>query len=89
VDARKRPLRGLWIRGDRYYARIAVADINTGVKQVRRVPLDAETVAQAQAELRRLITKREGNSLPILKRTPRFSDYVKHISLFLFEARPV
>ena len=76
VDARKRPIRGLWIRGDKYYARISVSDINTGAKQVRRVPLDAETVAQAQGELRRLVTKREDNSLPILKRTPKFSDYV-------------
>lgn len=34
-------------------------------------------MAQAQAELRRLLTKREDHSLPILKRTPRFGDYVK------------
>ena len=39
VDGRKRPIRGLWIRGSRYYARIAVEDFNTGQKQVRRVPL--------------------------------------------------
>lgn len=83
VDARKRPIRGLWVRNGRYYARIAVEDTDTGQKHVRRVPLEkAETVAQAQAELRRLMTKREDKNLPILKRSPRFDlyadQYLKH-----------
>lgn len=33
-------------------------------------------MAQAQAELRRLLTLREENELPSLKRTPKFCDYV-------------
>jgi integrase len=78
VDGRKRPIRGLWIRGSRYYARIAVEDFNTGRKQVRRVPLDgADSVAQAVAQMRRLLTRREDNALPVLKRTPKFSEYAK------------
>jgi hypothetical protein len=52
-----------------------VEDPGTGRKQVRRVPLAAATVAQAQAELRRLMTKREENALPILKLTPKFREY--------------
>jgi len=75
TDGRKRPIRGLWIRGSRYYARIAVEDFNTGRKQVRRVPLDADSVAQAVAQMRRLLTRREDNALPVLKRTPKFSGY--------------
>ena len=60
LDARKRPIRGLWIRGTRYSARISVQDFNPGRKEVRRVPLKgAQTVAQAQAEMRRLLTRRE------------------------------
>ena len=48
-DGRKRAIRGLWQRGSRFYARIAVEDLNTGRKQVRRVPLEGvHTVAQAQ-----------------------------------------
>jgi integrase len=82
LDGRKRPIRGLWKRNSKFYARIAIEDSNTGVKQVRRVPLEAETVAQAQAELRRLMTKREDNALPILKRTPKFSDYVTQYLAF-------
>jgi integrase len=78
VDGRKRPIRGLWQRGSRFYARIAVEDFNTGRKAVRRVPLEvAQTVAQAQAALRLLQTQREENTLPVLKRTPKFSECVK------------
>jgi integrase len=75
LDGRKRPIRGLWQRNRKFYARISVEDPGTGRKQVRRVPLAADTVAQAQAELRRLMTKREENALPILKLTPKFRDY--------------
>jgi integrase len=78
LDARKRPVRGLWQRGTRFYARIAVEDFNTGRKEVRRVPLEGvQSVAQAQAALRRLQTQREENALPVLKRTPKFSECVK------------
>jgi hypothetical protein len=37
---RKRPIRGLWRRNDRYYAQLTVEDPNTGVKRVKRVPLE-------------------------------------------------
>ena len=78
LDGRKRPIRGLWQRGTRFYARLAVEDLNTGRKEVRRVPLEgAESVAQAVAQMRRLQTQREDNDLPILKRTPKFSECVK------------
>jgi hypothetical protein len=76
LDGRKRPIRGLWIRGSRYYARITVEDINTGHKAVRRMPLEGATsMAQAVAQMRRLLTRREDNALPVLKRTPKFSEY--------------
>jgi len=77
LDGRKRPIRGLWNRNGRYYARVSVEDPATGVKKVRRVPLSAASVAQAQAELRRLLTKREDNELPVLRRTPKFRHYVR------------
>jgi len=64
-DARKRPIRGLWLRNDRFYARLAITDPQTGKKTVRRVASeDAHTVPQAQAELRKLLTNRETDSLP-------------------------
>jgi len=82
-DGRKRPIRGLWQRGSRFYARLAVEDLNTGRKEVRRVPLEgAQSVAQALAAMRRLQTQREENNLPVLKRTPKFSECVKQYLAF-------
>lgn len=77
MDGRKRPVRGLWQRNARYYARLAVTDRETGHTQVRRVPLNGvTTAAQAQAELRRLQTQREAGELPVLRQAPKFRDYV-------------
>ncbi len=90
LNGRKQPVRGLWQRNGRFYARLSVEDPNTGVKQVRRVPLDPETIStipQAQAELRRLQTHRESNSLPTLKQTPKFRDYAKTYINYLREAK--
>jgi integrase len=77
-DGRKQPIRGLWVRNGRFYARLTVEDPNTGTKSVRRVPLeDAKTIPDAVMELKKLQTKREDNALPVLKQTPKFSDYVE------------
>jgi integrase len=84
IDGRKQPIRGLWIRGTRYYARLNVENPITGVKKNRRVPLidkeghAVQTVAQAVAELKRLQTQRSDNALPTLARTPKFGDYAAH-----------
>jgi len=40
MDKRKRPIRGLWERNGRYYAQLAVEDQVTGIKQVKRVPME-------------------------------------------------
>ena len=78
LDQRKRPIRGLWRRNDRYYAQLTVEDPNTGVKRVKRVPLEeAKTDAQAVAKLQELLTQRRKGSLPVLKRTPKFADYAQ------------
>ncbi len=39
LDGRKQPIRGLWIRGTRYYARLNVENPLTGIKKNQRVPL--------------------------------------------------
>lgn len=81
ADGRKQPIRGLWIRGQRYYARLKVENPITGIKTTRRVPLmdkegrPVQTVAQAVAELKRLQTQRSDNALPTLTRTPKFDEY--------------
>src|SRR5271154_6745793 len=40
MDKRKRPVRGLWERNGRYYAQLTVEDQITGIKQVKRVPME-------------------------------------------------
>jgi integrase len=81
LDGRKQPIRGLWVRNGRYYARLSVENNVIGEKAVRRIPLvdkdgkPVGTVSQAVAELKRLETKRADNTLPVLKMTPKFADY--------------
>jgi integrase len=82
MDGRKQPIRGLWIRGARFYARLNVENPITGIKKNQRVPLTGkdgkpvQTVSQAVAELKRLQTQRTDNALPTLTRTPKFDEYV-------------
>lgn len=83
LDGRKQPVRGLWVRNGRYYARLSVENPITGEKRVRRVAVTdkdgkaVETVAQAISELNRLKVRRTENDLPALRRTPKLSDYAK------------
>ncbi len=71
IDKRKRPIRALWERNGRYYAQLTVEDQVTGIKQIKRVPMEGvSTDAQAVAKLQELLTQRRKGSLPILKRTP-------------------
>ena len=75
-DQRKRPIRGLWERNGRFYAQITVEEPVTGIKRVKRVPLEGVTTEpQAVAKLQELLTQRRKGALPVLKRTPKFSDY--------------
>ena len=81
LDGRKQPIRGLWVRNGRFYARLNIENPVTGIKKTRRVPLvdkeggAVQTVAQAVAELKRLQTHRADNALRALGRTPKFCDY--------------
>jgi integrase len=80
-DGRKQPVRGLWVRNGRYYARLNVENPITGAKKTKWVPLldkdqnPVQTVPQAIAELRRKQTQRSDDNLPALGRTPKFADY--------------
>jgi len=66
----------LWVRNGRYYAQLTVEDEHTGQKQVRRIPLEgATTPAQARQKLEDLCVNRRKGKLPMLKRTPKFSDF--------------
>jgi integrase len=84
-DGRKRSVRGLWKRNDRYYAQLTVADPATGRSRVQRIPLlDKEqqpptTVAQAVALMEDLKAKRRASGLEVQHlRAPDFAEYVNH-----------
>jgi integrase len=89
LDGRKQPIRGLWVRNGRFYARLNIENTTTGIKKTRRVPLEdkdgnaVQTVPQAVAELKRLQTHRADNVLPELRRTPKFGDYADRYLSFI------
>ena len=88
LDARKLPVRGLWVRQGRYYARLAIPDPDTGVTQVRRVPLEeAKTDAQAQAALHRLHTQRADQDLPALREAPKLAAYIAEYLIAIQHAK--
>lgn len=82
-DGRKQPIRGLWECNGRFYAQLKIEDSLTGEKKTRRIPLvdkDGNVVqsrAEAVAEMERLRVKRTDGNLPVLRRTPVFSEYAK------------
>lgn len=83
LDGRKQPIRGLWKRNERFYAQLTFEDANTGVKLTRRVPLtgkDGKAVRsspEAREAMERLKVKRADNALPVLRRTPKFSEFIE------------
>lgn len=89
-DGRKHPVRGLWKRNDRYYAQISVEDPDSGLKKVKRVPLEgAATDAQAVKKFEDLKTDRRKGTLPVLKLTPKFADYADQYLQFHRDAKDV
>src|SRR5690242_17799134 len=84
LDARKQPIRALWVRNGRYYAQLKIENPITGIGKTRLIPLKdkdgqaVQTMAGAVAELNRLKTQRSDNSLPVLTRQKRFTDYAVH-----------
>jgi integrase len=87
-DERKRPIRGLWIRNDRYYAQLTLVDEHTGQKQVRRVPLEgATTPAQANEKFQELKVDRRKGVLPVLKLTPKFAEFADTYMAFYKQAK--
>jgi len=81
-------MRGLWKRNERCYAQISVEDANTGHKKVKRVPLEgATTDPQAIKKFEDLKAVRRKGALPVLKLTPKFSDYADEYLQFYKSAR--
>jgi integrase len=75
-DSRKRKVPGLWRRGERYYAQLRV-DLGDGRTAPRRIPLEADNLDQAKAELERTRTKRRDGKLEQTGHRPKFDDFAK------------
>jgi Protein of unknown function (DUF3987) len=74
LDSRKRKIRGLIRRGDRYYAQLRV-DIGNGQSKPKRIPLTATTLDQAKAELEKTRNRNREGKLPTTGHRPMFSDF--------------
>jgi integrase len=87
-DDRKRRIRGLWKRNGWFYARLTVLDGNTGHKSTKRVRLPlCRTVADAKTAMQDLQKDRRDHNLPVLKRSPRLSDYWAEYFKFYEQAK--
>ena len=72
-DARNRKVRGLWKRGNRYYAQVRVP----GEKSARKIPLTATSLSGAKEEMAKQRTKAREGSLPKGGVKPNVADYVR------------
>jgi integrase len=80
LDGRKQPVRGLWKRGELYYAQL----VQNG-RQIKE-RLEAQTDAQAIAALNTLKVRRSEGKLKIVRHAPKLADAIeeyKASSVFL------
>jgi len=74
-DSRKRKIRGLWRRGDRYYAQMRMEVEGGGQTKPKRIPLHATTLDPARAELERVRTENRAGKLALPGRRPSFAEF--------------
>lgn len=72
-DARNRKVRGLWKRGDRYYAQVRVP----GEKSARKIPLKALTLTDAKEEMAKRRNEAREGALPKGGVKPSLADFVR------------
>ena len=75
-DSKGKPIRGVWIRGKQFYARLFI-DNGSGQKIDRRVPLEAKTVQDARRELEQLKYLGKTSNLSIRQSQP-FNSFRDH-----------
>ncbi len=76
TDSRKRKIRGLWKRGDRYYAQLRM-EVEGGQAKPKRIALKATTLDQARAELEKIRTENRAGKLELPGRRPSFSEFAE------------
>jgi integrase len=73
LDSRKRKVRGLWRRGDCFYAQLRV-DLGNGRTAPRRLSLEANTLEEAKAALRKKQTEKHEHKLCAPGYRPKFEE---------------
>lgn len=73
-DSRKRKIRGLWKRADRYYAQMRM-EVEGGQTKPKRIALNATTLDQARAELEKARTENRAGKLALPGRRPSFAEF--------------
>lgn len=71
LDGRKQPIRGLWKRGENFYAQLQVDGKTTWPK------LSANTTAQAVEELNKLKVKRREGTLNVIRHAPKLTEAIE------------
>jgi integrase len=74
-DGRKAKIRGLWQRGDIFYARLKIAYPGEDYPKVRRVPLKATSVPEARKEQRKLMVARDKGEVITRERTATLGEF--------------
>ncbi len=74
LNTRKRKIRGLWQRGNKYYAQIRM-DIGNGQSKPKRISLIATTLDGAQKELEKKRTENRAGKLQLPGNRPQFKDF--------------
>ena len=72
-DARNRKVRGLWKRGEHYYAQVRVA----GEKSARKIPLNSLTLTDAKVEMGKKRTEAREGALPEGGVKPSLADFAR------------
>ena len=72
-DSRNRKVRGLWRRGERFYAQVRV----TGEKSARKIPLAAKSLTDAKEEMGKRRTEARDGALPKGGVKPSLADHVR------------
>ena len=75
IDGRNAKIRGLWKRGDIFYARLKITYPGEDRAKVRRVPLKAATVPEARKEQRKLMIARDQGKSVTRERTPNLGEF--------------
>jgi integrase len=76
TDSRKRKIRGLWKRGNRYYAQLRM-EVAGGQTKPKRIALKATSLDQARAELEKIRTENRTGKLELPGRRPSFSEFAE------------